>query len=65
MKPLYPQVVVKLTGCDSNAFVILGKVNRAAKKHLTKNELDAFMAKAMGGDYNNLLATCQEYFTIE
>lgn len=65
MTPKYPQVKVQLIGTDGNAFMILGKVNREAKKHLTKTQLDEFQTEAMSGDYDHLLTTCMKYFNIE
>lgn len=65
MTPKYPQVTVNLIGTDGNAFAILGKVNREARKHLTKAQLEEFQAEATNGDYNHLLATCMKYFNIE
>ena len=56
---------VHLIGEDGNAFLILGKCSRAAKKAgWPKERIDEFMAKAQSGDYDNLLAVCQEYFEV-
>lgn len=57
---------LKLVGEDGNAFFILGKAQRAAKKAgWSKEQIDAFMEEAQSGDYNNLLSTCMEYFDVE
>ena len=62
----YPDVVVKLTGQDGNAFNILAIVNRALKSYgIEKEERDAFMAEAMAGDYNHLLQTCMRWVTVK
>lgn len=59
----YPDVHVRLTGNDGNAFNILGLCNRAARKAgLTTVEIKEFTAQATGGDYNHLLAICQKWF---
>ena len=63
--PLYPQVKVKLIGEDGNAFAILGRVSREAKKHLDKQTVDKFIEEATSGDYDHLLETCLKYFTCE
>lgn len=54
-----------LIGRDGNAFVILGAARKAAKAAgWTEERLAAFMAKATSGDYNVLLAACQEFFDV-
>lgn len=60
MKP-----VVKLTGTDGHAFMILGACVKAAKKAgWEKLKIDAFKAEATDGDYGNLLRVCQKYFDV-
>lgn len=55
----YPNIKVKLTGRDGNAYAILGRVSGARRRAgVTKTEIDAFFKEATSGDYNNLLATC-------
>ena len=55
----YPQIKVKLTGMNGNAFVILGLVEEALKKgKVSKEGIDTFIAEATSGDYNHLLQTC-------
>lgn len=61
----YPDVVVQLTGQDGNAFLILGLVRRAlSKAEVPQSEIDAFMAEATAGDYNNLLSTCMRWVEV-
>jgi hypothetical protein len=58
--------VLRLTGTDGNAFSVLGLAGRAGRKAgWTKEQIDAYMAEAMAGDYNNLLAVTQEWFDVE
>lgn len=46
----------KLVGEDGNAFFIMGRWSAAARKAgLSRTEIDAVMADAESGDYNNLL----------
>lgn len=61
----YPNVKIKLTGTDGNAFSVLGKCSAAAKKAgLTGEQVKEFQTEAMSGDYNHLLATCMNYFDV-
>lgn len=65
MTPRYPNVTVQLTGNDGNAFAILGAVGKALRKAgAPKADQDAFMAEAMGGDYDNLLATAMRWVDV-
>jgi hypothetical protein len=62
----HPYVTVKLTESNGNAFAILGACQKAAKKAgLSPKEISDFMEEAQSGDYDNLLQTCMEWFTIE
>ena len=65
MQPKYPNVMVRLTGEDGNAFFILGKCIKEARRiGLTEQQIGEFREKAVNGDYNNLLQTCMEYFDV-
>lgn len=62
----YPDITVELVGKDGNAFSILGACTRAMRKaHLTQSEIDAFMQEATSGSYDDLLATCMNWFNVE
>lgn len=66
MEPKYPHIIVKLTGNDSNAFMVLGLCQRAARAaDLPKEEIDAFREEATAGDYNQLLQTAMRWFNID
>lgn len=57
---------VKLVGTDGNAFSVLGKCDRVAKRaDWPKEKRDEFRAEAMSGDYDNLLRVVHEYFEVE
>ena len=59
----YPEVQVRLSGRDGNAFAILGHCQRAARKaYLPEDEIKAFVGEAKSGDYNHLLTTCMRWF---
>ena len=46
-----------LVGVDGNAYSIMGYVTHAMRKEgYTKEEQDAYLAEAMSGDYDNLVA---------
>jgi hypothetical protein len=61
----YPNVKVKLTGTDGNAFAVMGKVGRALKQAgVAVAEVDLFYKEATSGDYYNLLATCGKWVEI-
>ena len=63
--PKHPEVKVRLTGQDSNAFMILGLCTRAAKKaKLSAEEVNKFRDEAMSGDYDHLLGTCMQWFDV-
>lgn len=61
----YPNVRVKLSGEDGNAFFILGRCTTAARSAaVSKKEIDAFLAEAKSGDYDHLLQTCMKWWKI-
>lgn len=65
MNILFPEIKVKLTGTDGNAFAIIGKVNKALKlADVSKDDRDRFMAEAMSGDYDHVLQTCMNTVTV-
>lgn len=63
--PKYPNIEVQLTGQDGNAFYIIGTCLQAMRPAgLPQSERDEFQKQATSGDYNNLLATCMEWFDV-
>lgn len=63
---LYPNVTVKLTDDDGNAFYILGKVMKALREvGLDKQEVDLFYKDATSGDYDHLLQTVMRWVNVE
>jgi hypothetical protein len=60
----HPEVVVRLTGGDGNAFAVLGAVRRALREAGHADEVDEFFAEATSGDYDTLLRTCMRWVTI-
>lgn len=50
-----------LIGIDSNAFAIIGYVQRAMQhEKFTKEEIDAYIKNATSSDYYHLIAVSQE-----
>lgn len=65
-QPKHPNVHVRLSDHDGNAFLILGKCCQAAREAgLSDAERSAFMREATSADYQNLLRTCQRWFACE
>jgi hypothetical protein len=54
-----------LVGEDGNAFSIIAKARKVLRKNGMRKEMKEFTEKATSGNYDNLLATCMEYFSVE
>ena len=66
-KPLYPDIEVKLSDQDGNAFAIIGRITKemkAGKVYIHPEEIKQFQAECMSGDYDNLLQTCMKWVTV-
>lgn len=62
----YPNVHVRLTGKDGNAFMVLGLCQEAARRAgLSELVIKEFNVQATGGDYSHLLNTAMAWFTID
>ena len=65
LTPRNPHIIVTRSGQDGNAFAILGRCRAAARDAgLSDDEIAAFMAEAMAGDYDHLLQTAMRWFEI-
>jgi len=53
---------LELLGNDGNAFFILGKAQRVARKN--NMDWDKIQAEATNGDYDHLLQTMMKYFEV-
>ena len=63
MNDLKPEV--NLIDQDGNAFSILAKCQSAARRAAwDERYLEEFLDEATAGDYNHLLRTVMDYFTI-
>jgi len=54
-----------LVGLDGNVLSILARAFLTARTAgWSLEKIEKFKGKATSGDYNNLLATCMEYFDV-
>ena len=61
----YPNIKVKLSNTDGNAFALMGKVSGAMRKAgVPKTEIDQMLEEATAGDYNHLLSTLCEWVNV-
>jgi hypothetical protein len=61
----YPNVHVQLTGTDGNAFAIMGKVADALRRAgVSNDEVVAYRAESMAGDYDNLLRVAMRWVEV-
>jgi len=59
----YPEVQFQLVGIDGNAFSILGKAQREARRAgLSKEQIEEYINEATSGDYNNVISTTMKFF---
>ena len=64
-KPKFPDVKVKLTGYDGNAFTIMGRASKAMRDAgCTKEEIDEYRDLSMSGDYDNLLRVAMQTVNV-
>jgi len=55
-----------LVGEDGNAFAIMGKAIKVARRAgWSQEDIDAYLAEAKSGDYDHLLQTTMKYFEVE
>jgi hypothetical protein len=65
MAPRYPDIEVRLSSDDGNAFAVMGRVRQALERHgVEPAEIKSFIAEATAGDYNRLLTTCMRWVNI-
>jgi hypothetical protein len=57
-------VKVKLLNEDGNAFLIIGKVNKALKKAGHVELAKQYLAEVTNGDYDHLLQVTMQYVEI-
>ncbi len=63
--PHFPNIDVRLSGSDGNAFMVMGKVGGAMRRAgVADSEIKRFYAEATSGDYNHLLRTCMAWVNV-
>jgi hypothetical protein len=61
----YPNVKVKLTGKDGNAFAIMGAVSTALRDaDVSTEEIERYTEESVSGDYDHLLATAMAWVNV-
>ena len=61
----HPNISVKLTGTDGNAFAIIAKVKQALMNEgVDPDEIDECINEMMSGDYDNLLQTAMKWVNV-
>jgi len=66
MEVKHPEITVRVSEEDGNAFAIIGRVRRAMKKEgVSEAEIHVFTSEAMSGDYDHLLQTCMRWVNVE
>ncbi len=62
---MHKHIKINLSKVNGNAFAILGSVKKQAKaQKLSETDWKIIQDKAMSRDYNYLLATVMESFTV-
>lgn len=64
MTPKFPDIEVYLSDEDGNAFLIIGKVQRALRRAGEAEAATQFRVEATAGDYDHLLRTAMEYVEV-
>lgn len=64
-EPMFPNIVVELSGHDGNAFAVMGAVTTALRKNnVSAAMIHEFRRQATSGDYNELLRTCTKWVMV-
>ena len=65
MEIKYPNITVKLTDTDGNAFAIIGAVRRALKRaDVDPVKIAEFSEQANSGDYDNVIQTAMRWVNV-
>ena len=61
----YPEIEVKLTGGDGNAFVVISTISNSLRKaKVSAEEIEEFQTSAISGDYDHVLQTCMAWVSV-
>ena len=62
-EPKYPEICVPLSEEDGNAFFIINRARKIARRSgVSTAELDKFSKEAMSSDYDHVLQTVMRWF---
>lgn len=62
----YPNITVRLTGVNGNAFSIIGAVKKELRRAgVSTEEQEQFFKEATAGDYDNVLQTAMRWVNVE
>ena len=62
----FPEVKIKLVGEDGNAFSLMGRATIVARRAgVSREEIDAYLAEAKSGDYDNLLRATMKWWNCD
>jgi hypothetical protein len=62
----FPNVHVKLVGEDGNAYAIMGRAQRAARRAgVPEAEIAKYLEEATSGSYDHLLVTTMDWFNTD
>lgn len=65
MPPKYPQIKLKLSDRDGNAFSIISRARRLMHNAgLSNEEINAYINEATRKDYNHVIQTTMEWFDV-
>jgi hypothetical protein len=60
------KIKVQLSGEDGNAFAIIARCSKAARKGgMDTAEWEKIMEEMMAGDYDHLIATAMKHFDVK
>jgi hypothetical protein len=63
--PRFPEISVRLSGVDGNAFAVMGAVGKALRRaKVPAPVIEMFYEEAKAGDYDHLLATCVKWVSV-
>lgn len=65
MKPLYPNVEVKLQGEDGNPFMIASRTRRALERAGHREQAKQYFDEVFnGGDYDHVIQTTMKWVNV-
>jgi hypothetical protein len=63
--PWFKEIEVQLTGNDGNAYVIMGAVSSALRRHgVSEEDRNKYSEESMSGNYDTLLQTAMKWVSV-